>query len=226
MKSFSPRLALWWRGWWACNLIGLLVNFTTGFAMAATPIRLLALGDSLTAGFNLPVSDGFVARLQAALLAKGYVVTVLDAGVSGDTSAGGRARLGWALADQPDYAIVELGANDALRGIDPAETYANLDAILTTLADRKVKVLLAGMYAPRNMGADYVRAFDAIYPRLQARHNLPLYPFFLDGVVLHPDLTLADGLHPNAKGVQRIVDGILPSVQALLGPPPGQPGKP
>jgi acyl-CoA thioesterase-1 len=216
MKSFSPRLAFWWRAWWACNLIGLLVNFTTVPAMTATPIRLLALGDSLTAGFGLPVEDGFAAKLEAALRAKGYGVTVPDTGVSGDTSAGGRDRLSWALADHPDYAIVELGANDALRGLDPGETYANLDAILTALADRKIKVLLAGMKAPHNMGPDYVRAFDGVYPRLQARHNVMLYPFFLDGVALDPNLTLGDGLHPNAKGVDRIVAGILPAVETLL----------
>jgi acyl-CoA thioesterase-1 len=222
MKSVSPRLALWWRAFSACSLLGLLVNFTTGWAMAATPIRLLALGDSLTAGFDLPAGQGFAPQLAAALKRKGYAVSVIDAGVSGDTAAGGRARLAWALADRPDCAIVELGANDALRGIDPKATYADLDAILTTLAEHHVKVLLAGMAAPRNMGADYVAAFDSIYPRLAARHHVPLYPFFLEGVVLRPDLTLADGLHPNAKGVAQIVASILPSVEALLGPPPAK----
>jgi acyl-CoA thioesterase-1 len=188
--------------------------------MAATPLRLLAFGDSLTAGYALPPGDGFVAKLQAALTARGYPVEVIDAGVSGDTSADGRSRLDWSLADNPQYAIVELGANDALRGIDPRETYANLDSILTTLADRHVKVLLAGMRAPRNMGNLYVREFDSVYSHLVARHGVALYPFFLDGVALDPDLTLLDGIHPNSRGIDRIVAGILPAVEALLGPPP------
>ncbi len=190
--------------------------------MAATPIRILAFGDSLTAGYNLPPANAFPVRLEAALRAKGYQVQVLNAGVSGDTSAGGRSRLDWALADRPDYAIVELGANDALRGVDPKVTYANLDAILSTLEQRQVKTLLAGMYAPRNLGAPYVQSFDAIFPRLQAAHRVPLYPFFLDGVALHPELTLADGMHPNAAGVDIMVAGILPQVERLLGPPPGR----
>jgi acyl-CoA thioesterase-1 len=196
--------------------------------MATTPIRLLAFGDSLTAGFGLPAGQGFAPRLEAALRAKGYAVSVLDAGVSGDTAAGGRARLNWALstAERLDYAIVELGANDALRGLDPARTYDDLDAILSALRQHGVKVLLAGMYAPRNMGADYVHAFDSIYPRLQAKHHVALYPFFLDGVALHPELTQADGLHPNARGVERIVAGILPSVESLLGPVPSPAAQP
>ena len=193
--------------------------------MAAMPIRILAFGDSLTAGFNLPSGDAFPVKLEAALKAKGYAVQVVNAGVSGDTTAGGRARLEWTLADRPDYApdyaIVELGANDALRGLDPELTYGNLDAILARLQGRKVKVLLAGMLAPRNLGDAYVRAFDAIYPRLQAKYGVALYPFFLDGVALHPELTLPDGMHPNAQGVDRIVTGILPAVERLLGPPVG-----
>jgi acyl-CoA thioesterase-1 len=187
--------------------------------MDATPIRILALGDSLTAGYNLPQSNAFPIRLEAALRQKGYAVRVINAGVSGDTTAGGRARLDWAMGDRPDVAIVELGANDALRGLDPAQAFDNLDAILGRLADAKVRVLLAGMLAPPNLGPDYAKAFDGIYPRLAAKWKVPLYPFFLDGVALHPELTQADGLHPTAAGVDRIVANILPSVQAVIGPP-------
>ncbi len=182
-------------------------------------MRILAFGDSLTAGYNLPPGDAFPVKLEAALRAKGYRVQVINAGVSGDTTAGGRARLDWALADHPDYAIVELGANDALRGLDPAAALANLDAILGQFAAHRVKILLAGMLAPPNLGQDYGRAFNAIYPKLQDKWHVPLYPFFLDGVTLHPELTLPDGLHPNTRGVERIVAGILPAVEALLGPP-------
>jgi acyl-CoA thioesterase-1 len=191
--------------------------------MAADPIRLLAFGDSLTAGYGLPAGDAFPAKLQQALRAKGYRVEVVNAGVSGDTTAGGRARLDWALADRPDYAIVELGANDALRGLDPKLAYANLDAILGTLRDRHVNVLLAGMLAPRNLGPDYAAAFDSIYPSLQKKYSVPLYPFFLEGVALHHDLTLPDGLHPNSDGVDTIVRGILPTVQSWLGSPSAMP---
>ncbi|HIJ63570.1 MAG TPA: arylesterase [Rhodospirillaceae bacterium] len=198
---------------------GLLALFVNESAMAAPPIRILALGDSLTAGYGLPAADAFPAQLERALTAKGFAVQVVNAGVSGDTSAGGRARLDWALADKPERAIVELGINDALRGIDPKITYANLDSILTSLRDRGVKVLLAGMLAPRNLGADYVAAFDGIYPRLRTAHKVPLYPFFLDGVAMHRDLTLEDGLHPNAQGVAAIVRGIMPLVQQWLETP-------
>lgn len=200
--------------------MALFVNVTGSSAMAATELRILALGDSLTAGYNLPPGDAFPVKLEAALKARGYAVQVINAGVSGDTTAGGKARLDWALADHPDYAIVELGANDALRGLDPALAFANLDAILGRLEAGKVKVLLAGMLAPPNLGADYGGKFNAIYPNLQAKWHVPLYPFFLDGVTMHPDLTLADGMHPNSRGVERIVSGILPAVETLLGPPP------
>ena len=204
----------------AYGLLGLFVNAT---AMAANPMRILALGDSLTAGYGLPAADAFPAQLERALAAKGIVVQVINAGVSGDTSAGGRARLDWALADRPEaspqWAIVELGINDALRGLDPQLTYRNLDAILTGLRAKGVKVLLAGMLAPRNLGAEYVAAFDGIYPKLQAAHQVPLYPFFLDGVAMHRDLTLEDGLHPNAQGVAVIVQRIMPMVQQWLKTP-------
>jgi acyl-CoA thioesterase I len=194
---------------------------------AAQPARILAFGDSLTAGYGLPPEDAFPVQLQNALNAAGYTVAITNAGVSGDTTADGRARIDWSLADPFDYAIVELGANDALRGLDPGEAYANLDAILNALAAKHVKVLLAGMYAPRNLGHDYVQQFDAIYSRLITAHpDVALYPFFLDGVALHPELIQGDGLHPNAQGVGVIVKAILPAVERLLGAPPvGAPPK-
>lgn len=226
MVKESLRLALCGKACWGYGLITLFVNFCGPSAMAASEIRILALGDSLTAGYNLPPSDAFPVKLEAALKAKGYDARVINAGVSGDTTAGGRARLDWALADEPAFAIVELGANDALRGLDPQQAFANLDAILESLEKHHVKTLLAGMLAPPNLGADYGRAFDAIYPKLAAKWRVPRYAFFLDGVTTHPDLTLADGLHPNAKGVERIVSGILPSVETLIGPPPARTATP
>lgn len=176
----------------------------------------MILGDSLTAGFGLAPEDAFPAKLERQLAAEGLRVKVLNAGVSGDTTAGGRARLGWALADKPDAVIVALGANDALRGIDPTETRANLDAILTELGRRRLKILLAGMMAPRNLGPDYVRVFDAIYPELAAKHHVALDPFFLEGVALDPALNQPDGIHPNPRGVAAIVERILPAVRRLL----------
>jgi acyl-CoA thioesterase-1 len=193
--------------------------------LAAEPVKILALGDSLTAGYGLPEGDGFTVRLQKALKDKGYDVQVINAGVSGDTTAGGRARLDWALGDQPQVALVELGANDGLRGLDPASTRENLDAILTTLKDRKIPTLLAGMYAPRNLGREYGDRFNAIYPDLAAKHDVPLYPFFLDGVAMDPKLNQEDGMHPNAKGVAIVVDGILPHLTRLIDDIPGAPGK-
>jgi acyl-CoA thioesterase-1 len=185
-------------------------------ARAAGRRRVALLGDSLTAAYGLPQADGFAARLQAALDAAGYAVEVIDAGVSGDTTAGGLARLDWMLGDAPDLVVIELGANDALRGLPPESTFANLDAILAGLAERGTAAVLAGMRAPRNLGADYVTAFDALYPRLAAKHGVPLYPFFLDGVALDPTLNQADGIHPNAAGVARIVEGILPTITGAL----------
>ncbi len=188
-------------------------------AQASGPLRILAFGDSLTAGYGLPADDAFPVQLARALEAAGYDVAITNAGVSGDTTADGRARIDWALADPFDYAIVELGANDTLRGLDPEQAYANLDFILDALAAKHVKVLLAGMYAPRNLGRDYTQQFDAIYPRLIAAHpDVALYPFFLDGVALHPELIQGDGLHPNREGVAVIVKAILPAVEKLLGP--------
>lgn len=185
---------------------------------SAEPLRLLALGDSLTAGYGVGPGDSFPDQLQRALRAAGYDVAVVNAGVSGDTSAGGRARLDWALADRPQVAIVELGANDGLRGLDLGQMEANLDDILTRLKAQGVRVLLTGMRAPPNYGADYAQAFAAVFPRLAHRHQVAFYPFFLDGVARDPRFNQPDGLHPTADGVAEIVRRMLPAVRALLGP--------
>ncbi|MBF0372238.1 MAG: arylesterase [Alphaproteobacteria bacterium] len=194
----------------------LLVNSMVSIAMSKEPLRLLALGDSLTAGYRLSDGQGFPARLEAALAARGHKVTVIDAGVSGDTSAGGKARLDWVMGDRPHAAIVELGANDALRGVDPAVTERNLAAILDRFAAEGVPVLLAGMLAPPNLGREYGQAFKAAFERLAKRDGVIFYPFFLEGVASRPELNLDDGMHPNARGVQTIVDRILPHVERLL----------
>lgn len=184
-------------------------------AFAGSP-RLLVLGDSLTAGYGLPNDDGFEVQLQRALAAKGQPVTLIDGSVSGDTSAGGRARLDWTLGDGADAALVELGANDGLRGLDPKEMQANLTAILDELSSRHIPVLLTGMYAPPNYGPDYQAQFHAVFDRLGARPGVIYDPFFLEGVAMHPELIQADGLHPNAGGVKREVARILPLVEQLL----------
>jgi acyl-CoA thioesterase-1 len=200
------------------NATACILTFYLVFAdgASADQWRILALGDSLTAGYGLAQGDGFTDQLQYALQDAGYDAVVINAGVSGDTTAGGLARLDWALADAPDMVIVELGANDALRGLDPAVARANLDAILGQLGERRIPALLAGMLAPRNLGADYVAAFDGMYPELADAHQVPLYPFFLEGVAAQPDLNQTDGIHPNDQGVAAIVDGILPEVTAML----------
>jgi len=185
-------------------------------AIARTETVIAVLGDSLTAGYGLPADQAFPVQLQRELKSKGLAVKVINAGVSGDTTAGGRARLDWVLGDKPGIVILELGANDALRGIDPAETEANLDAMLTKLKARGIRVLLAGMLAPPNLGTDYRARFDSLYARLAAKHDVPLYPFFLEGVAAKPELNLPDGLHPTGTGVAIIVRGILPSVRKLM----------
>jgi acyl-CoA thioesterase I len=195
--------------------LGFLPTAALGAADSA-PLRLLAFGDSLVHGYGLAADDAFPAQLERALRGEGYRVEVLNGGNSGDTTAAGLARLDWVLSDRPDLAIVELGANDGLRGLDPGETYRNLDAILSRLKAEGVAVLLAGMLAPRNLGADYVEAFDAVYPRLAEAHGVALYPFFLDGVAMQPDLNQADGIHPNAAGVALVVARILPAVERLI----------
>lgn len=198
-----------------------VIAFSAALAFApaaadAKETRLLLLGDSLVAGFGLPPEDGFIATLGRKLADKGVAATLLDGGVSGDTTAGGRARLAWSLGDKPTHAMVSLGANDALRGLPPEAAKDNLAAILAELKTAGVPVLLVGMRAPRNWGDDYADAFDAIYPDLADKSGAPLYPFFLDGVALDPNLNQADGIHPNAAGVQVIVDRIAPAIVELL----------
>ncbi len=183
---------------------------------AARTLRLVALGDSLTAGYELPQDAAFPVVLEAALRRAGYDVRVVNAGVSGNTAADGLARLDWSVPDGTDGVILELGANDMLQGLDPAHTRAVLDQIVAALAARHIKVLIAGMLASPNLGAEYQTAFDRIYPELAAKYHAPLYPFFLKSVAGHPNLILADGLHPNAAGVKTIVAGILPAVETFL----------
>jgi acyl-CoA thioesterase I len=190
-------------------------------ALAETPaarrtLKIVALGDSLTAGYLLPADAGFPAVLEKALRQRGYNVSIINAGVSGDTAEGGLQRLDWALSDGADGVILELGANDMLHGIDPRLPRQALETILERLEARKIKVLIAGMRASPNLGADYKRAFDQIYPDLAAKFAAPLYPFFLQGVSGEKTLILSDGLHPNEAGVAKIVAGILPSVETLL----------
>ena len=193
----------------------LLTTFGHGTAIAK-PIRLLALGTSLTQGYNLPPGTDFTAVLQAKLQAAGLDVAVVNAGVSGDTSAGGLARLDWVLAEPYDAAIVELGSNDALRGLDVGQTQANLDAILARMKSKGLAVMLVGMKAPRNLGPDYVAAFDRIYPTLARKNDVLLYPFFLDGVAANLKLNQDDGIHPNEAGTQIIVKRMLPFVEKLI----------
>ena len=182
----------------------------------AAPPRLLVLGDSLSAGYGLPHADGFEVQLQAALRAHGHDVQIIDGAVSGDTTAGGLARLDWVLADGADAAIVELGANDGLRGVDPRVTEANLTRILDKLRARHIPVLLSGMYAMPNLGPDYANAFRAVFDRLGQRPGVLYDPFFLADVAALPPLNQADGMHPNAEGVHRIVARLLPLVEKLL----------
>jgi len=189
---------------------------TAGGPALAAPVKILALGTSLTQGYGLPPGTEFPVRLQAALKAAKIDAVVTNAGVSGDTSASGLSRLDWSLADHPDAAIVELGSNDMLRGIAPDVTEKNLRAILDKLKAAKVKVLLVGMGAQRNLGAEYVKQFDGIYPRLAKQYGVLFYPFMLDGVAMNPKLNQADGLHPNPAGVKVIVARMLPLVKKLV----------
>jgi acyl-CoA thioesterase-1 len=188
-------------------------------AYAAEPVLLL-MGDSLTAGYGLPHEQAFSTRLQAALEKAGHKVTLVEAGVSGDTSAGGRARLAWAIGGAPggkvDAAILELGANDALRGLPPDQMKVNLAAMLDEFKRRGIPVLLAGMHAPPNLGEAYTREYDAVFASLSKSYDVVYYPFFLDGVAMKPELNQADGIHPNPTGVDIIVTGMLPSVEQLL----------
>lgn len=190
--------------------------FLSAAPNAAEQVRILALGDSLTAGYGLDVEDGFTAQLQRKLKSLGHEVRVLNGGVSGDTSAGGLARLDWALADRPTHAIVELGANDGLRGLDPAAMRRNLDAIIGRLRGADIPVLLAGMRAPPNLGRSYTTSFNRVFPELAEKHGVVFYPFFLSGVASRPTLNLRDGIHPNREGIAILVDRIAPYVVRLL----------
>jgi acyl-CoA thioesterase I len=198
-----------------CNWLLAALTFAAE-AGPARPMRIVVLGDSLVAGFQLKTSDAFPAQLERALKARGHNVEIINAGVSGDTTAGGLERLKWAVPEATDAVILELGANDALRGLDPGRAKANLDKIIVELKSNGVEVLLAGMLAPRNLGANYSGAFDAIYPELALKHALLLYPFFLDGIAFDAKFNLGDGIHPNGSGVGEITRRMLPQVEQLI----------
>lgn len=183
---------------------------------AAEPVQLVGFGDSLMAGYQLPQEDALPAQLQRALVAKGHDVVITNAGVSGDTTSGGLSRVDWSVPDGTDGVILELGANDALRGIPPDQSEKNLDQIISRLKARGIPILLVGVLAPPNMGAQYGEAFNAIYPRLAAKHALPLYPFILDGVITERSLLLEDGMHPNTKGLALMAQRMLPLAEELV----------
>ena len=199
-----------------------IASAQTSPAAPAKPIKMVVLGDSLSAGLGLSGPAAFPIRLQKSLETKGIKVDMINAGVSGDTASGGRDRLDWSIPEGTQAVIIELGANDALRGTDPNVTRAALSDILTRLKARKVAVLLCGMLAPPNYGADYAARFNAIYPELAKSFGVPLYPFFLDGVASDAKLNQPDGIHPTAEGVDVIVKNILPMVEAFLGTISGQ----
>ncbi len=213
-KAAAAAIATWVA--WLVLFAAVFVPIFAPLPASAAPLRLLILGNSLSAGYGLPHSDGFEAQLAAALKARGHDVEIIDGAVSGDTSAGGRARLDWVLGDGADAALVELGANDGLRGIDPNDMAANLTAILDRLQAQHIPVLLSGMYAPPNLGPDYTNTFRAVFDRLGKRRNVLYDPFFLQGVAEVPALIQPDGMHPNAQGVHDIVARILPLVERLL----------
>jgi acyl-CoA thioesterase I len=196
--------------------VALLSLFLVLATAKAEPITLLALGDSLTAGYGVDGPQSFPVKLEAALKAKGHDVVVINAGVSGDTAAQGAARIDWALTDDVDGVLVELGANDALRGLPPAQAEAALNDIMTKLKAKNLPTLILGMRAPPNLGPDYVASFEGMYVRVAEQHGAALYPFFLDGVAADASLNQADGIHPNAQGVDEIVKRVLPDVEALL----------
>jgi acyl-CoA thioesterase I len=221
-RSYGKSSRQMKRGGWLAAVIKLCV-LGAGMALVTTYpsaaeriVNIVAFGDSLTAGYGLAANEAFPAQLQRALSAKGLAVNVVNAGVSGDTAAGGLARLDWSVPDGTDAVILELGANDALRGFDPAVTRKALDTMLRRLQERKISVLLCGMVAPPNLGAEYGRAFNAIYPDLAVQTGAILYPFFLTGVAADPKLNQRDGLHPTAAGVAVIVDRMLPHVEELI----------
>ena len=208
--------------WWSHSLYALVLAATVillGASQALAdgrPVKLLAFGDSLIHGYGLPTNDTFPAQLQTAFAKEGFDVEVINGGNSGDTSAAGRARLDWALADTPDVILITFGGNDLLRGIDPKETYRNMDAILRRLQREPAAVLLTGMLAPRNLGREYAAEFDSIFPTLARAYDVAFYPFFLDGVAARPEFNQPDGIHPNATGVAVIVAKILPTLRPLI----------
>lgn len=193
-----------------------LTVFLSAAASEARSLSIVAFGDSLTAGYQLPPDEAFPARLEALAKSKGLDVTITNAGVSGDTTADGLARLDWSIPDGTDGVILELGANDALRGLSPEESRKNLDTMLARLLDRGIPVLLAGIVAPPNMGADYEAQFNPIFGELAKRHGVPLYPFFLDGVALDPKLKLEDGMHPNGAGTTVMAEKFFPQFETFL----------
>lgn len=197
-------------------LVACAVAKAQSAAMSDAPVRIVALGDSLTAGLGLPVNASFPARLESALRKKGIAVEITNAGVSGDTAAGGLTRLDWSVPPGTDAVIVELGGNDMLRGIDPKVTRAALAEILQRLKERHIAVLLAGMRAAPNLGADYGRKFESMYSELAAKDGVALYPFFLDGVAGEAKLNQSDGVHPTAAGVEEIVRRMLPEIEELV----------
>ncbi len=202
---------------WCALFAGAMVSWAA--PARADAVRIVGFGDSLMAGYGLGPGEGFTERLQEALKAKGHDVVVANAGVSGDTSSGGLARLDWSVPDGTDLVILELGANDMLRGIDPAIVAKNLDEMISRLKARGINVLLAGMVAAPNLGPAYGEAFGSLYPRLAQKHGVPLYPFFLDGVAAQRDLLSEDGMHPSAEGVRTIVGRILPAVEKAIAAP-------
>jgi acyl-CoA thioesterase I len=221
-KQSAPNLAgqmvrlLAFFNLWLTGGLALPVQAAAVEANDARPVRIVAFGDSLTAGYGLKPNEAFPVQLAAALKAKGHNVEVANAGVSGDTTAAGLARLDWSVPEGTEAVIVELGANDALRGISPDTTRKNLDAILKTLRERKIEVLLAGMRAPKNLGNEYAQKFEPIFVDLADTYGALLYPFFLDGVVLDAKLNLDDGMHPTGQGVGVIVSRIMPKVEQLI----------
>jgi acyl-CoA thioesterase-1 len=208
-RSLAPAFAL-------ALVLGAGQGWAQGTQASTRPIKLVALGDSLTAGYGLPASAAFPVKLQKALQDKGLAVEIVNAGVSGDTSSGGLARLDWSVAKDTEGVILELGANDALRGLDPQVTRNALEEILKQLKARNIPVLLCGMYAPPNYGKDYAAKFNAIYPDLAKQYGAPLYPFFLEGVATVERLNQPDGLHPTAAGIDAIVANMLPTVEAFV----------
>ena len=203
------------------GLLASMLTAMTVFAATAAPVEaktlnIVGFGDSLMASYQLQTDQGFPAQLEQALKARGHHVKITDAGISGDTTAGGLARLDWSVPDGTDGVILELGANDALRGLPPGEPASNLEAIVARWKQRGIPVLLGGMMAPPNMGGDYAAAFNTIYPALAERHDLMLYPFFLDGVTGNPGLELDDGMHPNSDGIQVMVENFLPAAEEFV----------